>query len=186
MNNNFGQIGQDNNPTGFTNNFLESRSYNNLFTHSYGDYKLNESKIQEGQNYSNILSTIIQDTPVSKIFFSSNNINHLKYLLCRIIKQKNNYELSPQAQSTKEFLIVMRSIYLQNAKHLDDKIKEQIIELNYAVLMDLYPRTVSNIQHYLSYIRDHGSRPLPMNHPKNVSRAGTKTYGNVSITDKFV
>jgi hypothetical protein len=174
---NFGLIGQNNNPTGFTNNWLTERSHENLFTTKYNDFNLfTENKNTMDHSFSkNIISNIIEKTRLSNIFFSMTNVNHIKYLLARIIKQRLNYEITPSAQSTEEILTVMRSIYLSNSKNRDDNIKEQIIDLNYAVLLDLYPRTSSNIKHYLLYIRDHGSRPLPLDRPKNHSITGTKT-----------
>jgi hypothetical protein len=185
-NNQYGLIGQDNNPTGFTNNFLESRNYSNLFNEKYKDYSINTNELRAttGNEYSNILTNIIEDSKVSRIFFSMNNINHIKKLLCSIIKRRANYDISPESQSTKEIITVMRSIYLQNSKNMDTKINEQIIELNYAVLLDLYPRTLNNIKHYLTYIRSHGTHPIPMERPRNVHITGTKTLNG--IPNKFI
>ena len=173
---NFGLVGQDNNPTGFTNNWLTERSHENLFAKKYSDYELHTTNKNALNNtYSkNITNNIIENTPLSNYFFGITNINHIKVLLSKIIKQKTNYSITPSAQSTEEILTVMRSIYLTNSKNDTKQIKDQIIDLNYAVILDLYPRTVSNIKHYLLYIRDHGSRPLPMEHPKHMSNAGMK------------
>jgi hypothetical protein len=185
---NFGSIGQDNNPTGFTNNWNIERSHENLFAYKYSDYSLyapEETQVDlRFHNRSDVLGNIVESSPLSKLFFSSNNIKHLKYLLAKFIKQKTNYAINPEYQSDNELLIVMRSIFLQNAENRSDEIGKQCIDLNYLVLEDLYPRTVSKIQHYLCYVREHGSRPLPHEYPKNMSNKGTKTH--MSIPDKLL
>ena len=92
-NNQYGLIGQDNNPTGFTNKFLESRNHSNLFNEKYKDYSINTNELKQtnGNEYSNLLTNIIEDSKVSRIFFSMDNINHIKKLLCHIIKKRANY-----------------------------------------------------------------------------------------------
>jgi len=121
---------------------------------------------------------------VSDIFFSHKNVNHIKVLLAKLIKERYNYNIDPQAQSDNELLIIMRSIYLQHAKNLPDQIMGQVSELNMKVIIEIVPKVHTNIQMELSYQRDQGSMPLPMARPVNISSAGTRS--NRSVTELFV
>lgn len=195
---NYAYLGADNNPTGFTNNWLESRSHSHFYDQVYSDYKLFEedprgpggqsgsSGGSSGGSYRDIVRTMIETNPVSDMFFSNNNVQHLKKIICRSIYQQSGgkYNPAPEAQSDGDLIQVMRGIYLDNAKHLPDGIREQVAELNYLVLLDMVPRALSNAQYQLSYIRDTTHRPLHMDRPLHVSSAGTRT--NRSITSTFI
>lgn len=191
---NYGSVNSNNNPSGFTNNWLESRSNTHLFDQKYGDFALYEEHRKGNDVYSNqynntyrdILKTQVVRSPVSDMFFSHVNMKHLKKLICKRVYQESGgkYKLSEEAQSDNDLLTVMRSIYLDHAKHLPDQIKEQVAELNYHVMIDLVPRVIKNAQQHLSYIRDHTQQPLPMDRPQYVSPAGTKS--NRSITTTFI
>lgn len=172
-------------PTGFTNNWLTDRHSDRLFSKRYGDFPTYyEHEGQDNTTYRDILKTIQERTPVSDLFFSKRNVDHVKYLLAKLIRQRYGYVISPEAQSSNEILIVMRSMYLQYAVHAPDNIKQQVADLNLNVITDLFPRMVSNIQMQLTYQRDQGSQPLPMARPVNVSSAGTRS--NRSVTDLFI
>ena len=191
---NYGSVNSNNNPSGFTNNWLESRSHTHLFDQKYGDFALYEEHRTGNDVYSNqynntyrdILKTLVTRSPVSDMFFSHVNMKHLKKLICKRVYQESGgkYKLSEEAQSDNDLLTVMRSIYLDHAKHLPDQIKEQVAELNYHVMIDLVPRVMKNAQQHLSYIRDHSQQPLLMDRPQYVSPAGTKS--NRSITTTFI
>lgn len=181
---NYAYLNQDA-PTGFTNNWLAERHSDKLFSTRYADFPLYDQDNSQGDStYRDILKTIQVRTPVSDFFFSIRNVNHIKYLLAKLIRDRHGYSISPEAQSTNEILIVMRSIFLQNALHLPDKIKEQVAQLNFDVINDIFPRMVSKIQMQLTYQRDQGSQPLPMERAVNVSSAGTRS--NRSVSDLFI
>lgn len=191
---NYSYINGDNNPTGFTNNWLEARSGNQLFSQNYSDYAMydehrtgaNVYSNVENNSYRDIIKTISANGPVSEMFFGHVNMKHLKKVICDVVYRQSGgkYNLTPEAQSDNELLIVMRYIYLEHAKHLPDQIREQVAELNYQVILDLAPRVMSKAQEYLSYMRDHSQQALPMDRPRNVSSAGTRV--NQSVTTKFI
>jgi len=190
----YSDINNNNSKTGFTNNFLEERHADKLFTERYPDFPLYDEKRKNmnvystdtNDTYRDILKTIQERSPLSDLFFSKLNINHIKYLICKLVYTRSNnlYKIDPESQSDNEILTIMRAYYLQNAKHISTGIEEQVGELNLKVLLDIVPRVISKIQQELSYQRDHGSMPLPLEVPKCVSNAGTKS--NRSVTDLFV
>lgn len=179
-------------PSSFTNNWLTSRHNDKLFSERYADFPLyDEQRVgdqvyatADNGTYRDILKTIQERSPVSDAFFSHKNLNHIKHLIAKLIKERYNYNINPRAQSDNELLIIMRSIYLQHAKHLEDQVMGQVSELNMKVLIEVIPRVNTNIQMELTYQRDQGSQPLPMARPVNISSAGTRS--NKSVTDLFV
>ena len=162
-------------PSGFTNNWLNSRHNDKLFSVHYPDYKLYKEDTSDNTNYKTILGTIQERSQLNDTFFGKNNMNHLKNLLADQVYKKSGYSISAHAQSDNELLIIMRSIFLQYARHLPDDITGQVAELNLKVLLDVVPRIISKIKMELTYQRDNGSQPLPIQLPVNVSNAGSKT-----------
>ena len=112
---------------------------------------------------------------LSQSFFSNQNIqivqNAIRYQVWIQSNKKNNIS----NQSETEVQIVMRSIYLQYARNLPDKIPQQIEELNSKVVNYCVPIIMSNIQQYKQYRQDVSSLPVPQAHPQQVSSAGSKT-----------
>lgn len=182
---NYSFLSQSDNPTGFTNNWLESRKETHFFSQNYSDFPL-YSEPRKGPNayseqyndiYRDIVKTEVERNPVSDFFFSHKNMKHLKWLICETVRKRSGglYNITAEAQSDSALLEVMRSMYLNYGKHLPDQLKEQIAELNYMVVVDMVPRTISAIQLYLSYERDHSQQPLPLDRPQNMSQSGTRS-----------
>ena len=182
---NYSFLGTPTDPTGFTNNWLESRKETHFFSQNYSDFPL-YGEPRQGPNqytevyndiYRDIVKTEVERNPVSDFFFSHRNMKHLKWLICETVRKQSEgaYNITPEAQSDNALLEVMRSIYLNYAKNWPDKIKEQVAELNYMVIVDMVPRTISAILLHLSYQRDHSQQPLPLDRPQNMSSAGTKS-----------
>ena len=107
---------------------------------------------------------------LTDVFFSKGNIDIInKQLILAVWKQSNKKYLIRQ-QDDRAMLIVMRYIWINDAKHLNFKIKEQINELNCKVVSEILPNVITNIEQKMGYLRDI-SRPLQlMELPKNVNK----------------
>lgn len=184
----YSYLGSRPHPTGFTNKFLESRDERHFFDVVYQDFDLYE-KNPLTQNIEREMLTGYQEAePVSIAYFATENIDYLKRLICDVIAKqtKGLYRITPEAQNTRDLLIVMRSIYLSNNKQLPTNIKGQVQELNYAVVLDLVPRVLKNIEQRLAYIRDESSQPLTMNRAICTNTAGLRSASNASVTRTFI
>lgn len=117
-----------------------------------------------------------EKTTLSMTFFSPKNIKLIQNAI-----RENVYKLSGDKkyiiddQSVDELKIIMRGIYYQYARNLEDKIKEQIEDLNQKVVDWSVPHILSAVDHYYYYINDISHLPVPMQQPQNISRAGTKS-----------
>jgi len=95
---------------------------------------------------------------------------------------QTNGEHTIGKQSNVELEIIMRSIFLQHAKNLDCKMREQIAELNSMVVAWAVPRIISEIKQNQTYLYDTSHLPVPIAHPVNLSSAGTKILRSVTTT----
>ena len=134
------------------------------------------------KEHANVDSTknIISDTPLSKVYFSEDNIDLIQDELKQAVYNKTDNKYVIDRQSDTELIIVMRSIFLQNSNNLPYDIKNQIIQLNKLVLDYCIPNVVSGILSYNGYLKDIANPIMPMENPQNVSSAGTKTLKSVS------
>jgi hypothetical protein len=171
------------NPTGFTNNWLESRNNSNLFMGNYTDYNITSGTSLNTTGYKDIISKRIERSDTSDMFFDQKNVKHLKWLICNRVYQQSGgkYKLTVESQSDEVILTVMMSIFMDHA-HYTGPVDKQVAELNYMVMVDMVPRVIQNINLMLSYQRD-AQQPLPMTRPMNMSSAGTRSNFN---TKSFV
>ena len=72
----------------------------------------------------------------------------------------------------------MKSIYLQYGKNLKTNIQGQVKNLNILVLDYCVPNIISNIELYLGYKKSVSMLPKPLELPKYISDAGTRTNSN--------
>lgn len=169
-------LGQNTNNTGYTNKWLESRHHNKIFTQHYKDYKL----IQEDPTkcYNDIANDIvknIQETnPLAQAFFSRDNINHLQSLIIQIIYRRSRGQWIISRQNDNELVVVMRSLYLQKAQHIENDVVGEVADLNKQVLLDVVPKISSKIEQYLGYQRDRSATYDPFTRGELASNAGTK------------
>jgi hypothetical protein len=118
---------------------------------------------------------IVQRTPLSDLFFSAENINALQEgLRYRIyVESGNQYVIGRQSDT--ELKIVMRSIFLDYARHGQDKLIEQVRELNKRVLDWVVPEVLTNVKQYYKYRQDASTMPMPMERSPLMTSKGTRT-----------
>ena len=126
------------------------------------------------------LKGIQQESILSKVFFHPKNINLIQKQIIAGVFRETNGEYLIGHQNEPDLQIVMRSIFLQHAKHLPNDIKNQISVLDKLVADEVIPGIISEINAYFGYLeRAFGSRQI-MDRPENVSSAGLKTLPSVT------
>ena len=123
-----------------------------------------------------------QESTLSKEFFHPNNIDLIQRQLISEIFNRSRGEYLIEKQNEQDLIVVMRSIFLQNAKHLPHNIKEQIRELNFLVVDDLVPNMMSEIKGYFGYLERAFGPQQVLDRPENVSNKGLKTLPSVTRT----
>jgi hypothetical protein len=172
----FSFLGHNASNTGLTNSWLESRHHDKFFSQHYKDYKIITENPGCDINFANdIVKNIHETNPLAQAFFSKINIDYLQELIIQIIYKRSDCKWKISRQSDNELLTVMRSIYLQKAQHIPDKVLEEVGDLNKQVLLDVIPRIASMIEQHLGFQRDSGTTYDPFSRGELASNAGTKT-----------
>jgi len=139
-------------------------------------------------NYPNMSSTALKgiqtDSELSRLFFSDTNIVRLQKMIKRAVFERTKGEFKLEIdQDVKELLISMRSIYLLEARFLNDgMIIRQAKRLNQKVIDEAIPGIITNIRQYYGYLREINKSPTPITRPINTSNAGRSLLPSISTT----
>ncbi len=141
--------------------------------------KEGDTRLENANVYFNeyALKGIIEDTPLSQIFFSKSNMDLIqkiiRYQVFQFSKKVIDY------QSYNALFVIMRSIYLQKGDSgvTSMDIAPQIRVLNSLVInYCLEEQILPNLKQYDGYLKKIGTLPVPLERSQNDSIKGTKTY----------
>jgi hypothetical protein len=126
----------------------------------------------KSSEYRDSLAGILEDNLLSRVFFSSGNIQIIQNGL-----RAGVYELSEERkiviapQNIDNLKIIMRSIYLQYAEHREDiSVTKQVENLNKIVLEYVIPTVYNETMGYLKYIQDQSTLVQPLALPQMVDK----------------
>jgi hypothetical protein len=138
----------------------------------YGLFENGNNKISELSREAII--GIHHSTPLNQLFFSSENVQALQMGIRNLVAQKSNGEFVIGMQSEVELQVVMRAIYLKEAKHFTYGIVEQVRELNQQVLDFCVPRILEEIRMFKYYKNDVSKLPTPLDRGEFSSAKGLR------------
>ena len=116
------------------------------------------------------------ETKLSKLFFSSPNIQIVQNgIRAGVYKMSNNKYVIGQ-QDEDALKVVMRSIFLQNALNLPTNITGQIQDLNDKVIKYCAEKVFGEAHGYMIYLSDVSSIAVPMEPPKMDNKEVKRTY----------
>ena len=113
---------------------------------------------------------------LSDAFFSRKNVSVIQNLIRREVYEKSQpkgYLIDDQ--SVDELKIIMRALYWQYARNSPHDIAGQVDELNKRVIDWSVPHILSAVDHYVYYLQDIETLPVPLARSVHMSRAGTKS-----------
>ena len=116
-------------------------------------------------DYSNVLTGTFERTNLSDAFFSLKNIQIIQNGLRKGVYDKSNSTILIDEQPLDQIVTVMRSIYFQHSKNLDNNIPQQINELNNNVLKYCIKSVYDEAVAYLKYKHDCSTMHVPMTAP---------------------
>lgn len=105
------------------------------------------------------------DTPLSNLFFSKENIDNIQNGLRAGVFKRSNGQYTIGIQDCDVLKIVMRSTFLQYSANQKTNIKEQVDQLNQMVLNYCIQQVYSEAQGYIRYIYDASTLVVPIAHP---------------------
>ena len=119
--------------------------------------------------------TMLEDTPLSKLYFSKSNLDYIQTQIIEEVYKNSRYQIS--RQSDMQAQIIMRSTFLTYAKNDPcNSVQSQIANLNKIVVNQSVEKIIPEIEQYLGYRRDIAKAPQVMPLSTNVSIKGNKTY----------
>ena len=113
------------------------------------------------------LKGLIEESDLSNLFFSNNNINAIQKTIRFNIYNNTNKIISNQ--STSELIIIMRSIFL-NFSDTSDDILQQIQHLNKKVVDFSIKQIDIQLKQYDGYLEKLHSLPIPIEMPQQVDK----------------
>lgn len=148
-------------------NFIDLNNFNGAPFHLYENNNVKN-------DLSNNMTGTFSNSALSDQYYSQSNIDFLQESIIKgVYKITRGIKICKQSED--ELLIIMRSIFLQYAKHLNNDINNQINELNKHVLKYSINNINSNIKQYQGYIKDITKQQDIMDKPKFVNIKGEKT-----------
>lgn len=123
----------------------------------------------------------MENTPVSLLYFSDENMKRLQQQTKREVYRLSNgtFRLDVD-QDEQDLLLAMRYIFFEHAQNLPTHIVRQVKILNRQLLNYIVPDVVTNVKQHYDYLQDI-SRPIqPLEQPLNVSNAGRRTLPSVT------
>lgn len=120
------------------------------------------------------------ETPLSRAFFSKENIQIIQNGIRAGVYEKSNglYQISPQSEDNLK--IIMRSTYLMYSANMSTNITEQIESLNKIVLDYCVPRVFNEAKSHMRYLYDASTMAVPIERPTL-----SKEYNSVEFKSWF-
>ena len=118
---------------------------------------------------------ISESTIMSQIFLSQKNINLLQIKIINIIKNEYKYKISKQSKN--ELIIIMRSIYLNNATNNysnKTEVKQELEKLNNLVINYCIKTIINNIKSHELYLKKINNDLNPIDLPSSTNIKGDK------------
>jgi hypothetical protein len=121
--------------------------------------------VSKGTDYRDAMTGNWSNTQLSQSFFSAKNIQILQNGIRAGVFKKSNQQYIIDNQNEDELRIIMRSIFLQNAKNLATNIPEQITQLNQLILDYAVRQVYGETEGYMKYKRDASTLVVPLSLP---------------------
>ena len=120
------------------------------------------------------LKGIHTSTPLSRAFFSEQNISALHTNIRYQVWLKTNKQHVIGTQSNEELVLIMRSMYLQYSQNQPKNILNQVMELNKKVLDYSTQKIMTGLTQHLDYVKHINNDREILPHSVNISNKGSK------------
>jgi len=115
--------------------------------------------------FRNATEGLWNQTTLSKVFFSQENIQIIQNGIRAGIYKRSNGQYIIDPQDCDSLKIIMRSVFLQYSANQPFNISQQIEELNKIVLNYCIQQVYSEAQGYMKYVDDVSTLVVPIAHP---------------------
>jgi Family of unknown function (DUF5761) len=131
---------------------------NNANYQMHGLFENGNNKLSEFSHEA--IQGIHTKTPLNDLFFRPT--------------ERSNGEFIIGNQSEVELQVIMRAVYLNEAKHIPYDIVNQVVELNKSILDYCVPRILEEVRMYKHYKQDVSQLPMPLDRGQFSSAKGMR------------
>jgi hypothetical protein len=165
------------NEVGQVNHILELDKYNGRVNIAEPEDPMVRFRMHErianrnkASNYFDALTGNLEWNVLAQVYFSAENIQIIQNGLRAGVYRMSEGKLNVPPQNIDTLKIIMRSTYLQHAKHLPNDITGQVAELNSIVLDYAVPSVYNEAVGYMKYTQDQSTLVVPIERPQIVDR----------------
>lgn len=123
--------------------------------------------------YKNAMVGNLENTVLSNVFFSAENIQIIQNAIKAGVYHKSNGQHVIGNQDEDTLKIIMRSTFLQYSNNNPNNITGQIIDLNKLVTEYAIPQIINEADAYLKYKKDVSTLAVPHARPKSTYHSNT-------------
>lgn len=127
--------------------------------------------------YRDALTGFWENNTLSNIYFSQQNVQILQNGIRAGVYKMSNNQLVVAQQSEMHLKTIMRTVYLEHARHViindhdhNNDVTSQVSQLNKIVLDFCVPFVYKEAQFYVKYLEDQSKLVVPLEHSKQVDR----------------
>jgi len=122
-----------------------------------------------------LVGHIHKETPLNKIFFSSENIEFLQREIQNQVRSMSGGKYNVGRQSDDDLKIIMRSYYLMFGQNNPSNVEGELHELNSRVVGYAAGKVFSEVDFHMFYLKDIEDFAPPIANPMNPNVYGTRT-----------
>jgi hypothetical protein len=156
-------------------------------------FNLTIGKDLSRSNTKALFKNLYGETLLTYLFFSEDNVNNIQKILKMMVFKEMDQMIDDQSNT--DLLIIMRSIFLEYSRHpklLDETMSDdeknillqrytnEVSRLNELVINELVPLICSQLQQYLTYLKDASTPRFIMEKPMSMSVTGQKQYRSIT------
>lgn len=123
--------------------------------------------------YKNAMVGNLENTVLSNVFFSGENIQIIQNAIKAGVYHKSNGQHVIGNQDEDTLKIIMRSTFLQYSNNNPNNITGQVVDLNKLVTEYAIPQVINEADAYLKYKRDVSTLAVPHARPKSTYHSNT-------------
>ena len=124
--------------------------------------------VNECVSYRDAMQGNWEDTPLSKAFFSKQNIQILQNGIRAGVYDMSNKQYVIGEQSCDNLKTIMRAMFLQHSANLPNNIPKQIEAINNVIINYCVPKVFSEAKGYIRYREDASTLVVPIRAPVQV------------------
>jgi len=121
-------------------------------------------------DYRGAIKHELEESPLSKKFFSKENIQVIQDRLREGVYQMSKQEYVIAPQNVDVLKSIMRNTFLEYGEYRPNDIQGQVERLNILVLEYTVPKVYSEAVSYLKYLQDSSTLVTPLDLPKQTDR----------------